>query len=224
MSPIPARDKQTLTPAEIVHEHLDDWRFIAGKLHARFATRTFSVGITLVDQIAEAADAADHHPDIDLRYSHVDITLMSHDVHGITARDVRLARAISTMALQLHAAPRPGELQVVGLALDTPDADEIRPFWAAVLGLRPERDVNSFLFDPDGHVPGLYLQRSDAQGQTSQRFHVDLDVPPDVAQDRIRRALEAGGSMISDEHAPAWWTLADAQGNKVDIATWEGRD
>jgi len=37
-------------------------------------------------------------------------------------------------------------------------------------------------------------------------------------------ALAAGGTLVSDRHAPAWWTLADAQGNKVDLATWQGRD
>jgi 4a-hydroxytetrahydrobiopterin dehydratase len=33
-----------------------------------------------------------------------------------------------------------------------------------------------------------------------------------------------GGHLVSDEHAPAWWTLADAEGNEVDVATWMGRD
>jgi len=37
-------------------------------------------------------------------------------------------------------------------------------------------------------------------------------------------ALSAGGRLVTDEHAPAWWTLADAEGNEVDVATWMGRD
>jgi hypothetical protein len=34
----------------------------------------------------------------------------------------------------------------------------------------------------------------------------------------------AGGRLVTDEHAPEWWTLADAEGNEVDVATWMNRD
>jgi 4a-hydroxytetrahydrobiopterin dehydratase len=224
MSPIPAADKQTMSPAALLAEQLDDWRFLAGKIHARFATRTFAVGLALVDQVGAEAEQADHHPDIDLRYTHVDITLRSHDVGGITQRDVRLARVISDLASAAGAAPLTAALQVVTLALDTPDAAEIRPFWMAVLGLRPEKDVDDFLLDPDGHTPGLYLQATDAYETPRQRFHIDIDVAPEVAQARIAQAIEAGGTLVDDTHAPAWWTLSDSQGNSADIATWEGRD
>ena len=217
-------DKQTLTPVELTGEGLDDWRYLAGKLHARFRTQKFTTGLAMVDQIAEEAENANHHPDIDLRYTHVDIALMSHDVNGITRRDVDLARAISRIAAGVGATSQPAHLQVIALALDTANADEIHPFWQAVLGLQPDKDNNSFLFDPDGHSPGLYLQETDPHQSPRQRFHIDIDVPPDVAQARVEAALAAGGTLISDAHAPAWWTLADAQGNKVDIATWEGRD
>jgi hypothetical protein len=39
-----------------------------------------------------------------------------------------------------------------------------------------------------------------------------------------RAGIAAGGHQVSDEHAPAWWTLADAEGNEADVATWMGRD
>ncbi len=224
MSPITPADRQTLTPGELVDEHLDDWRYLAGKLRARFQTRTFDIGMSLLGQIAAEADSADHHPDVDLRYSHLDITLRSHDVGGITRRDVRLARLVSQFADGLRATPLTAELQVVTLALDTTDSDEIRPFWQAVLGLEPEAGFDDFLFDSDGHTPGLFLQQTDAHEPPKQRFHIDIDVPADVASARIGAALDAGGTLVSDAHSPAWWTLADAQGNKVDIATWQGRD
>ena len=223
MSPFPSEDMHTFAPRDLVAEQLADWRFLAGKLRARFVTRNFARGVSLVDRIGVEADAADHHPDIDLRYGHLDITLTSHDVGGITARDVRLARLISEMAADMGVAAEPTELQVVTLSLDTADADEIRPFWQAVLGLRPEQGFDSFLFDPDGHTPGLVLQATETHERPKQRFHVDLDVAPEVVQDRIDRAIAAGGTLVSDAHAPAWWTLADLQGNQVDIATWEGR-
>ncbi len=35
--------------------------------------------------------------------------------------------------------------------------------------------------------------------------------------------MAAGGRIVSDEHAPGWWTLADPEGNEADVATWMGR-
>ena len=55
------------------------------------------------------------------------------------------------------------------------------------------------------------------------RIHVDVFVPHDQAEERVAAALAAGGRLVSDEHAPAWWTLADAEGNEADVATWLGR-
>lgn len=49
-------------------------------------------------EIGAEAERANHHPDVDLRYAHLDIALRSHDVGAITTRDVRLARAISAIA------------------------------------------------------------------------------------------------------------------------------
>lgn len=53
---------------------------------------------------------------------------------------------------------------------------------------------------------------------------VDIFVPHDQAEARIAAAIAAGGHLVTDAHAPAWWTLADAEGNEVDVATWMGRD
>jgi pterin-4a-carbinolamine dehydratase len=53
--------------------------------------------------------------------------------------------------------------------------------------------------------------------------HVAVWVPHDQAEARIAAALAAGGPMVRDRFAPAWWTLADSAGNEVDIATTRGR-
>ncbi|ACZ31403.1 Pterin-4a-carbinolamine dehydratase-like protein [Xylanimonas cellulosilytica DSM 15894] len=65
---------------------------------AVFRTGTFDVGAKLVARIAELADAANHHPDVDLRYDTVTVRLTSHDVGGLSRRDAALAREISTAA------------------------------------------------------------------------------------------------------------------------------
>jgi 4a-hydroxytetrahydrobiopterin dehydratase len=56
------------------------------------------------------------------------------------------------------------------------------------------------------------------------RVHIDVWVPHDQAEARVAAALAAGGRLVSDEHAPEWWTLADAEGNEVDVANLLERD
>jgi 4a-hydroxytetrahydrobiopterin dehydratase len=55
-------------------------------------------------------------------------------------------------------------------------------------------------------------------------MHIDVWVPHDQAEARVKAAIAAGGRLVTDEHAPAWWTLADPEGNEVDVATWMDRD
>ena len=55
-------------------------------------------------------------------------------------------------------------------------------------------------------------------------IHVAVWVPGEQAEARVAAALAAGGRMVRDQFAPAWWTLADAAGNEVDVATTETRD
>ncbi|GAA1478079.1 VOC family protein [Nocardioides aestuarii] len=186
-----------------------------GRLVSRFRTGDFVSGLAFATRVTEAAEEANHHPDLDLRYPHVDVDLMSHDVRGTTARDLRLARRISEIAAELGAAADPGARTLVELSLDTWDAAEIGPFWAAVLGGDFDGDVS----DSSGQVPALWFQETDEHAEPRQRFHYDVWVPIDRAQARIDAALAAGGTLVSDEEAPSFVVLADAQGNKACICT-----
>ena len=67
--------KQRLRYPEVVAEGLDDWRFFLLKLHARFKTGSFAKGLELVTRITEAAEEANHHPDVVLTYPQVDVDL-----------------------------------------------------------------------------------------------------------------------------------------------------
>src|SRR4051812_28841921 len=87
-----------LSPQDIADARLTEWSHRPEGLHTRLLTKDFATGLQLVQQIGAAAEAADHHPDLDLRYSYVDVRLMSHDVGAVTERDVRLARTISDLA------------------------------------------------------------------------------------------------------------------------------
>jgi 4a-hydroxytetrahydrobiopterin dehydratase len=202
---------------------LADWRPLFGRLTARFGTGDFASGLALVTRIAAAAEAANHHPDLELTCPSVTVRLTSHDVGGITSRDLDLARTISELAAEAGATAQTTDLAAVELALDTEDATAIRPFWAAVLGLQIADDSGD-LVDPAGQVPTVWFQHSDSgAGQVPQRWHLDLRVPPEQVQPRIDAALAAGGTLVTDEHAPQFWVLADAQGNQVCLTTWQGR-
>ena len=56
------------------------------------------------------------------------------------------------------------------------------------------------------------------------RIHFDLTVAHDEAAARIEAALAAGGTLLSDAEAPAFWILGDADGNEICVCTWQGRD
>ncbi|HEU5418849.1 MAG TPA: VOC family protein [Streptosporangiaceae bacterium] len=56
------------------------------------------------------------------------------------------------------------------------------------------------------------------------RIHFDVSVPHDEAARRIEAALAAGGRLLSDAEAPAFWILGDAEGNEACVTTWQGRD
>lgn len=217
-------DRVVLTGHDVDAEGLTDWRIMFWKLHARFETGDFATGAALVQEVARLADAADHHPDVDLTYPRVDVRLTSHDVGGVTRRDVRLAREISAAAAALGATPRPEQVSVLELGLDTVDFAAVKPFWAALLGYEQSPFSVDDLHDPDGTMPSIWAQQAGPHDVPHQRWHLDLRLPPEVAADRIAAALEAGGTLVTDEHAPAFWVLADAQGNQACITTWHGRD
>lgn len=220
---MPAADRHLLSDADVAAEHLADWRPMFQVLAARFETGDFATGARFVEVVATLADELDHHPDVDLRFGHVEVRSWSHDVGGITARDVRLARRVSSAAADLGLRATPGVLQSVEWALDTWDAAEVKPFWAAVLGLREAADD---AVDPDGRWPSVWFQPTERQagiGESRQRWHADVRVPPEVVEARIQAALDAGGTLVSDDEAPAYWVLADAQGNRACLTTWLGR-
>lgn len=206
------------------HEAADveDWRVLYDGAYAHFRTRSFAAGVALVDAIGRLADAANHHLDVDLRYEGVTVRLSTRDRDELNERDVELARRISSAARQLGVPADPTAVQVVEIAVDALVDPEVMPFWRAVLGDR-ERGPGDLL-DPRGRGPTFWFQRMDAPRPQRNRIHVDVSVPHDRAEARVAAAIAAGGRLVTDRYAPAWWTLADAEGNEVDVATWMGRD
>jgi 4a-hydroxytetrahydrobiopterin dehydratase len=170
-----------------------------------------------------------------------------------TVREVQLAREISeALASQgLQTVPGlddgPGLLQGIEIAIDAIDIPAVRPFWKAVTGYVDEpgpSDLSDGLVDPIGRGPAIWFQqmdeprgrigaggppacggeRSDPGNVIRNRIHLDVDVPHEAAEARVRAAIAAGGTLLSDARAPAFWVLADPEGNEACICTWQARD
>jgi len=67
------------------------WKLHEGKLVREWAFKDFIAAMAFVNRVAELAESAGHHPDIDIRYSRVQLGLISHDANGITKRDAAMA-------------------------------------------------------------------------------------------------------------------------------------
>jgi 4a-hydroxytetrahydrobiopterin dehydratase len=72
---------------------LPAWNVKRGELERTFVFADFRAAIAFVNQVAEEAEAAGHHPDIDIRYNKVHLALVTHDAGGLTLKDFRLAAA-----------------------------------------------------------------------------------------------------------------------------------
>ena len=79
-------------------DDLTDWRREGDEIVKDFELETFPAVIDLVVRIADLAEAADHHPDLDIRYNKLHVALTSHDAGGLTARDLALAAEIDAAA------------------------------------------------------------------------------------------------------------------------------
>ena len=215
----------TLTGHQIADAGLDGWAYLGMRLQTRIATGDFRAGLALVAAIGAAAERAGHHPDVDLRYAHVDVRLTSHDEQGVTGRDVELARTITALAAAAGLRPDKSGVSRLDVALDTPDRQRVMPFWQAVFGMaradNPELGID--LHDPAGVLPRLWFQPSDGE-EPRQRWHPDLLIDPAEVQPRIAAAIAAGGRLVSDAEAPSYWVLEDPEGNRVCLCTWQGRD
>lgn len=202
-------------------EGLADWRVVLEGVQANFRAGSFVGAAELVGAVAHAAHQADHHPDLDLRYPDlVRVALTTHAAGGLTTLDVELARRISALAAARGAIADPTVSQLVELAIDTMDAERIRPFWAAILAYREREGA---LEDPLRIGPPLWFQQMDGPRTDRDRFHIDVTVPHDVAEARVAAALAAGGTLVTDRFARSWWVLADPDGNEACVCTWQDR-
>jgi 4a-hydroxytetrahydrobiopterin dehydratase len=208
----PSTTKKQLAGTAFVH--------LDGCLHATFGTSDFASALELVNRIGEVAESMNHHPDVRLGYGTVSLTLTSHDAGGVTIRDLDLAARVQQIADSHGATARPGQPTRYDIAIDCTDVDAVRPFWRVGLGYTEVvGDDGVELVDPNGLAPKVWFQNMEIARTDRNRIHLDVYVPSDDAEDRVAAVLEAGGMLLTDEHAPDWWVLADVEGNELCVCT-----
>jgi 4a-hydroxytetrahydrobiopterin dehydratase len=211
------------------------WRYVLGLLRTTLPAGSLAEAAELAGRVAAACGAeADGRLWIDLRRDQLVLSLQSPARAEVTPREVALARRISKVAGGLGLATGAGvggdaarSVQVLEIAIDAMDIAAVRPFWKAVLAYTDEpgrSGPEDALVDPAGQSPAVWFQQMDAPRLQRNRIHLDVSVPHDEAQRRIQATLAAGGRLVYDAEAPAFWVLADPEGNEACVTTWEGRD
>jgi 4a-hydroxytetrahydrobiopterin dehydratase len=208
------------------------WRYLLGALCTEVPVGTMLQGSeAAAAAIAACGPDADRHLRVDVREHRVALALQSLDLAAASDLDVTLARRITETlgVLGLTTLPEPPDshsVQTLELAIDAMDIAAIRPFWKAVFGYmdEPGRDgPTDALVDPEFRGPAIWFQQMDVPRPQRNRIHFDLCVPHDEADARMAAAFAAGGRLVYTEEAPAFWVLADAEGNEICITTWQGR-
>ena len=161
-----------------------------------------------------------------------------HVVEWVTQQDLDLARRISAVAAEQGLEADPSAVSVVELGLDTARSATIAPVWAAVLTGSAESQGHGSpsdeIRDASGRVPNLWFgdavqdaggdadreadggsdQASGGAGPAAvQRFHLEVYVAPEVAEQRIAAAVAAGGTVVDDSQA-GLTVIADQDGNR----------
>ncbi|MEU8525677.1 VOC family protein [Streptomyces sp. NPDC048629] len=199
----------------------EDWRVLGEGACAYFRTGSFAAGVRFVQAIGERVGEG---PDIDLRAEGVTVRLitLTAEYYGMTERHVTLAREISAVAHELGLTADPSAVQTVQVTVDALAIEKVTPFWRALLGYEERAGSVEDLVDPQGRGAPFYFQEMDAARPQRNRVHVDVWVPYDRAQARIAAAIAAGGTLVTDEHAPGHWVLADPEGNEACVGTTGG--
>jgi 4a-hydroxytetrahydrobiopterin dehydratase len=224
-----------LTDEQIAEANLADWRKLGQGLHARYVVGGFDAAVRFVAAVGEAGDALGHHPRVTMSDGYVDLKLLSNDavyrdgegvehvVDWVTRHDVDLAGRISEIAAEQAVAADTASITAIELALDTAHVGTIAPVWAALLTGSTDASgrgtIGDDVRDATERVPLLWFQDTDEHETPRQRFHLDVWVPPEVADQRIAAAVAAGGTVVDDTQAPSYTVIADPDGNKACVCT-----
>ena len=210
-----------LSAEDIDAAGLNDWRKLAQALHGRWVTDDLSTAAAF---LADCHESADHILEARLRSSWIELRLATYDRRWlVTEADVAVAHRISDVARRRGLQPEPSAVLQVEIGLDSAQIALEGPFWSALLNGHTGNFHYGEVVDADSRFPNLWFQPTDRHPTPRQRFHLDVWIAPETAEQRINAAVAAGGQIVADNDAPAFTVLADPEGNRVCVCTSLGR-
>lgn len=197
-------------------EGVEDWVVLHGGAAAVFTVGSLGEAARLAAAVAEVLGG---EPEALMTVASDRLTVrLTRELWLLEPRHVELARAVSHVARAHEARADRSAVQEVQLAVAArPDEIDVG-FWRAVLGYEAMAPDNGV--DPLGHGSTVWMQELNPAKPLRHAMHVDVSVAREHAEERLDRALAAGGRIVDDSEAPRWWTLADRAGNRVCIASW----
>ena len=198
-------------------EGLQDWVVLHGGPTAVYKAATLAEAASLANAIAQIPELDGTRAQLNVVSERLTVRL-TREVWNMESEHIDIARAISKVAKSHGAVAERNQVQEVQIAIAAkPEAIDLG-FWRAVLGYEPMLDDNGV--DPLGNSSMVYMQEIDSAKELKHAMHLDVSVAREVAEQRLAAAINAGGVIVDDSHAPAWWVLADRSGNKVCIVSW----
>ena len=203
--------------AFLAAEGLDEWVVLHGGATAVFGVSSLGEAAQLAASVAEVPGLAGSGALVTIADNRVTVRL-GRGVFQLEAQHIDVARAISAVARTRGALADRRAAQEVQLAIAAkPDAVDVA-FWRAVLGYAGLADDNAV--DPLGHGSTVWMQELNTDKPLRHAMHIDVSVAREHAEARVAAAVAAGGRIVDDSEAPAWWVLSDRAGNRVCVAAW----
>lgn len=204
------------------------WRYVLGGVTTCVRVASLSDGAEFATRAVATAGAELR---VDLRNDRVVLALQDPATAWVTAHEIDRAKRIAALASEFGLRTSPAldddrSVQLIEIAIDATDIPSVRRFWKAIMGYVDEANATDedAIVDPWGQGPAIWFQQMGAPRPQRNRIHFDVSVPHDEAARRIDAAVAAGGVVLSDASAPAFWVLADPEGNEACVTTWQGRD
>jgi 4a-hydroxytetrahydrobiopterin dehydratase len=197
---------------------VSDWRVTGTGPQAVFTATSLSHAAGLIATIVAAAERFDILPDVDLLPEGIVVRIPYRAPDGIPSSAVEFAAAVSGAAAEVELTADPSLAQSIGIYVAQHSETDVRPFFTAALGYEVFGDTDAV--DPLRCGPQLAFNPITGDSPARGRTHFDVFVPADQAPARVEAALAAGGRLVDDAHAPAWWSLASPDNHGVDIASW----
>jgi 4a-hydroxytetrahydrobiopterin dehydratase len=195
-----------------------DWRVTATGPQAVFTATSLTRAADLIAPVVAAAEQFGVLPDVDVRPEGVVVRVPVRGPEGIPGAAADFAAAVSMAAAELQLTPDPSLAQSIGIYVAQHSQTDVRPFFTAALGYEDFGETDAV--DPLRCGPQLAFNPITGDIPARGRTHLDVFVPADQAPSRVDAALAAGGRLVDDSHAPAWWSLASPDNHGVDIASW----